>query len=613
MKVAFAVTLLFALASPAFGLLCCHYVSSGSPCTEYGTCDSTCSFFDFSTFASLEGSQSSSSCSSTGASCTDYTPQCSTPSPTPTPSPTTGEGEGSTSTTGTCSTDFTEPIPNLPSDFTADVTESISMSGMFSLPPMSYSGKYYYSNTQQRSLFKAGSIASNDLYVQFNDNSKLYKELTVTPPSGSGSSESCSVQDSTQVFPMQVPTASMNVMDMSFTVSYCGDDTVDSVAVKHWTASVNMAGVGDLTIDYYVTTDASPVLKKVSFTSKMSSGGMDMDVTTTMDFSNVQAGSVDSSVFTIDPSWNCGGTVTVNVQDDGLLPVSGATVKLIGELPGSDYTLTTDANGQIVQSNALPGTYSASISKSGFNTIIESISVVATKSVTETYTILPDVDLCILVVSVMTGNPVSGVSVAGNTVSNALTTQTTGSDGTVRFSSLATGTIVTLSLSKSGYISYSAPVVSGIPTCIIVPISPTIETTQARVVLTWGQQPYDLDSHSILSNGDTCYWASRSVSGTPGCSLDRDDTNSYGPETTTWTVDSTKSETFTFYVYNYSGSPTAMTDALVRVYLGNGQYKEYKYADATQTDSSGRFWNVFKMDSSFTLTDCMTQTASQTC
>lgn len=97
----------------------------------------------------------------------------------------------------------------------------------------------------------------------------------------------------------------------------------------------------------------------------------------------------------------------------------------------------------------------------------------------------------------------------------------------------------------------------------------------ATFVLTWGQYPYDLDSHLVGNdaNGDKhhIYYANSTASATVNASsatgsaydyyaslydlrLDVDDTNSYGPETTSIYRCDESDPWFTFFVYNYSGN-----------------------------------------------------------
>ena len=73
------------------------------------------------------------------------------------------------------------------------------------------------------------------------------------------------------------------------------------------------------------------------------------------------------------------------------------------------------------------------------------------------------------------------------------------------------------------------------------PENSSIDADNLRIVLTWGEYPWDLDSHLYgkdkLTDSDvfhTCYWAKNYYQGSTAIAkLDVDDTTSYGPETTT--------------------------------------------------------------------------------
>lgn len=130
-------------------------------------------------------------------------------------------------------------------------------------------------------------------------------------------------------------------------------------------------------------------------------------------------------------------------------------------------------------------------------------------------------------------------------------------------------------------------------------ISDSLEDNQMRVVLTWGEKPRDLDSHLLysLSNGNEghIYYGDRENVLNNVCiaKLDVDDTDGYGPETTTIYDDETGD--YTFYVDNYSGeSELGNGNAMVKVYLGNQAVPSYTF---TVPEGKGDIWTVFKYNS----------------
>jgi len=114
-----------------------------------------------------------------------------------------------------------------------------------------------------------------------------------------------------------------------------------------------------------------------------------------------------------------------------------------------------------------------------------------------------------------------------------------------------------------------------------------------RFVLKWGESPRDLDSHigGYKPDGSQIhvYYAKSSASyqSDTFCTLDHDDTTSYGPET----VDLATSSRFPcyYYIHNYSGSPSITTSgATVDVYKGDTYVRSF----SVPTTGSGRYWNV---------------------
>jgi hypothetical protein len=127
------------------------------------------------------------------------------------------------------------------------------------------------------------------------------------------------------------------------------------------------------------------------------------------------------------------------------------------------------------------------------------------------------------------------------------------------------------------------------------------------ILLTWDAAPADLDSHLYVPNGDPYREVSfadlgePTLTSDPFASLDLDDVDAFGPETTT--VKMTGSTpyypgTYRFFVHNYSAEETfANSGAKVEVYLDGVLTKTYR----APTLGSGVYWHVFDLTgSSFT-------------
>ena len=136
-------------------------------------------------------------------------------------------------------------------------------------------------------------------------------------------------------------------------------------------------------------------------------------------------------------------------------------------------------------------------------------------------------------------------------------------------------------------------------------ISPFVEVSDAlRIVLSWGENPADLDSHIWGQRADgTSYHVFYSqkiateTDGTTIAELDIDDTSSYGPETITLNA-SNENAVYSYYVHDYtnrsSSSTTAMalSSARVQVYSGNRLLATYNIS----VNSNGTVWHVFDYD-----------------
>lgn len=129
-------------------------------------------------------------------------------------------------------------------------------------------------------------------------------------------------------------------------------------------------------------------------------------------------------------------------------------------------------------------------------------------------------------------------------------------------------------------------------------LRPILSEGQMSVRLSWDEDPRDLDSHLVKydSNGEReyhIYYSHKNDSGT-GDNLDRDDTTSFGPETTTiQSVDPASRYVFAVYDYAGSGSITGTSNAEVTVDYGGLQQPLTLRAP---TSGEGRWWKVFEIN-----------------
>ena len=125
-------------------------------------------------------------------------------------------------------------------------------------------------------------------------------------------------------------------------------------------------------------------------------------------------------------------------------------------------------------------------------------------------------------------------------------------------------------------------------------ISPVMTNLDGmRVVLSWGEKPFDLDSHLIFPGGHIYF---DSKQGTDA-NLDVDDTDSYGPETVTISKKHF-GESYIYAVQDYSnkGLPNSnylsASKAKVFVYVGSSLVRSY----SVPAGKRGNIWTVFKLN-----------------
>ena len=138
-----------------------------------------------------------------------------------------------------------------------------------------------------------------------------------------------------------------------------------------------------------------------------------------------------------------------------------------------------------------------------------------------------------------------------------------------------------------------------------------VETESIRIVLRWGEQPWDLDSHltgpAVGGNGRFHTWYSNRNyfassdslrRGLPAADLDYDDTSSWGPEVTT--IRTLTPGDYHFYIHDYtnlsSSSSTAMANSGANVSIFIGSSRVAMQTFEISTSSEGTLWHVFTLN-----------------
>lgn len=125
-------------------------------------------------------------------------------------------------------------------------------------------------------------------------------------------------------------------------------------------------------------------------------------------------------------------------------------------------------------------------------------------------------------------------------------------------------------------------------------------SNELKIMLSWGEQPSDVDSHLFgptqnLNERFHTSFDNRTykVGDIIYADLDWDDTDSYGPETTT--IRQLRDGKYTFIVHNWSESPALRTsNAKVEIFKGNSKVANETFL-VPQGDGNELYWKVFNL------------------
>jgi uncharacterized protein YfaP (DUF2135 family) len=132
-------------------------------------------------------------------------------------------------------------------------------------------------------------------------------------------------------------------------------------------------------------------------------------------------------------------------------------------------------------------------------------------------------------------------------------------------------------------------------------ITPLLSEGETRIIMNWGTEPSDLDSHlvGLLPDGSSfhVYYANREhiYAGATYAELDVDDTSSFGPETITILQD--LPENYTYYVLDFSNrgfqdsAALSNSGARVQVYGSEGLIATFN----VPANRTGTIWTVFSI------------------
>nr|NQU94075.1 hypothetical protein [Bacteroidota bacterium] len=173
---------------------------------------------------------------------------------------------------------------------------------------------------------------------------------------------------------------------------------------------------------------------------------------------------------------------------------------------------------------------------------------------------------------------------------------TTDFEGKVKFPRMEEDGSLAVHFKAEGYIptDISVEVIAGTIFQNRISVSPVMAMEYVRIILDWGRNPGDLDAHFLKENGYHISYRNMKMSDDDVAKLDRDDTDSFGPETITIKEIDTDSY-YEFFVHDYTNRMNdnsrklSKSGASVKVY-GNGELMEYV---TIPPGDRGNKWNVF--------------------
>lgn len=173
-------------------------------------------------------------------------------------------------------------------------------------------------------------------------------------------------------------------------------------------------------------------------------------------------------------------------------------------------------------------------------------------------------------------------------------TGTTDQSGNVTLNTEFADTADTLLIiKKAGYSNLVAKCPCAGMTYAISPVMKNLDGL--RVVLNWGANPADLDSHLAFPNNHI-YFSHKTGNAQTQTNLDVDDTDSYGPETIT-IEKKHAGESYVYAVHDYTHinkpdtAGLSNSNAKVFVYIGQSLVRTY-YVPKNKT---GNLWTVFRI------------------
>jgi len=197
-------------------------------------------------------------------------------------------------------------------------------------------------------------------------------------------------------------------------------------------------------------------------------------------------------------------------------------------------------------------------------------------------------------INALDGEPVMGAVVELDVIG----LYETDMEGKIKFPKIGEDGDIGVHFNAEGYIptDVNVEVVAGTIFNNRISVSPEMAIEYVRIILDWGRHPRDLDSHFTKDKQYHISYRNMKVSDDGIATLDRDDTDSFGPETITIKEIDTDSH-YMFWVQDFTNrddnnsKSLSKSGATIKVY-GNGELMESVTVPPGQR---GNKWNVFEI------------------
>lgn len=211
------------------------------------------------------------------------------------------------------------------------------------------------------------------------------------------------------------------------------------------------------------------------------------------------------------------------------------------------------------------------------------------------------------ITNALNGNPVNGATIEfrkGVNSKNGEVVQTTTTEENGQYKVKLDAGSYTGTITKEGFVTATFTITSigGVHSQKQnATITPLLDEQETRIVLSWGENPSDLDSHVVGSfDGEELfhvYYVDEAYyDDEHEVTLDHDVTTSFGPETIT--LNQTEDGVYEYFVHNYTDrediDSTSLSESGAKVEIYKGSYLIKTFY--VPTNKTGVIWNVFNIE-----------------